>query len=123
MYGIPQAIAEWMISQGLGTIGFLMGVVAVGLVGDVESYRMLVVAQIIASIGLGAFHPVAAAAMGQLSASNRAFGISLFYLAGMIGGISGHVVSPVYVKAFGHGVAVDGLHALAWLILPGVSRG
>jgi hypothetical protein len=58
--------------------------------------------------------------MGQLSGVHRSFGLSVFYCAGMVGGVAGNVLTPQYVKHFGHGVAIDGLPALAWLIAPGV---
>jgi FSR family fosmidomycin resistance protein-like MFS transporter len=104
----------------LGTLGVLVAVVAVGLVGYAQSYPVLMLLTVLSAAGIGAFHPVAAAAVGHLSGTQRSFGLSVFYCAGMAGGVAGNILSPLYVKSFGHGVAVEGLPALAWLIVPGL---
>jgi FSR family fosmidomycin resistance protein-like MFS transporter len=122
--GLIQPLVAWLSDRYdtrlLGTLGVLVAVLAVGLVGYAESHATLLLLTILSAGGIGAFHPVAAAAVGQLSGPHRSFGLSVFYCAGMIGGVAGNVLSPLYVKAAGHGVAVDGLPALAWLIAPGL---
>lgn len=122
--GLIQPIVAWLSdrlnSRALGTLGFLFLVIAVGLVGYAQSYTTLIILTVLSAAGSGAFHPVAAAAMGQLSGPHRSFGLSVFYCAGMAGGVIGNIMSPLYVKHFGDGVAVDGLFALVWLIPPGV---
>jgi FSR family fosmidomycin resistance protein-like MFS transporter len=63
---------------------------------------------------------VAAAAAGQLSGQRRAFGVAVFYCAGMFGGITGNITAPLWVRHFGHGSAEAGLKSLAWFIVPGL---
>lgn len=122
--GLIQPLVAWLSdrfdTRWLGTVGVLVAVVAVGLVGYAETFTSLMALTILSAGGIGAFHPVAAAAMGHLSGPHRSFGLSVFYCAGMVGGVAGNFLSPWYVKQAGNGVAVDGLPALVWLIVPGV---
>lgn len=105
----------------LGTLGFLVAVICVCSVGFVSSFQQLLLLQIIGAAGIGAFHPVAAAAVGQLSAQRRARGLALFHAAGMIGGVLGNVVTPHYFTLMGGKTdAVVGLKSLIWLCIPGL---
>lgn len=115
-------------TRAVGTIGFGVAVIGVGLLGYAESFWQLVVLQAIAAAGIGAFHPVAAAAVGQLTQPRRSLGLAWFYAAGMIGGVGGNLLAPGWVGHFSttatvHGPIVDlgaGLRSLAWLIPPGL---
>lgn len=122
--GVIQPVVAWLSdklnTRVLATLGTLVGVVAVGLTGYAPDYKTLVLLQVLAAGGIGTFHPIAAASVGQLSGPHRSFGLSIFYFTGMVGGIAGNVCSPLYVKYFGGGIAADGLHEIAWLIIPGV---
>ncbi len=104
-------------TRWLGTLGFLCAVVAIGLVGYAETFPHLLVLQIIGTAGIGAFHPVAAAAVGHLAGRRRSLGIAWFYLAGMLGGIVGNVSAGHYVERFARsGGSTDaGLKALLYL--------
>ena len=53
--------------------------------------------------------------------------LSVFFLAGMIGGIAGNVISPGWVRTFaawsgreGQAAVTAGLESLTWLLLPGL---
>lgn len=122
--GLIQPLVAWLSdrfdTRWLGTLGFLVAVVAVGSLGFVSSYPALLLLQVLGSAGIGAFHPVAAAAAGQLSSQRRAFGVAAFYCAGMFGGIAGNITTPIWVRFFGHGSAAAGLKSLAWFIVPGL---
>ena len=127
--GLIQPVVAWLSdrfdTRAVGTLGFLVAVIAIGLVGYAGSFNQLLLLQVLGAGGIGAFHPVAAAAVGQLAAPRRSRGVALFYAAGMVGGTLGNITAPVYVSVAGgtgRGEAdtVAGLHALAWLILPGL---
>ncbi|MFN7022405.1 MAG: MFS transporter [Phycisphaerales bacterium] len=113
-------------TRWFGTLGFGALVVAIGSVGYAESFGALVLIQVVGAGGSGAFHPVAAAAVGQLSGRRRSGGLAWFYAAGMVGGVLGNLVSPEWVRHFsrvGQSASFDpaqGLRSLAWLIAPGL---
>lgn len=124
--GLIQPIVAWASdrfdTRWLGTVGLAAAALAIGSVGFVSpnplfgvisGYHQLLLIQAIGSAGIGAFHPVAAAAIGRLSGRRRSLGVSVFYVAGMIGGILGSFTSPHWVKWFG-------LPALAAFIVPGL---
>jgi MFS transporter, FSR family, fosmidomycin resistance protein len=124
--GLIQPIVAWTSdrfdTRWLGTLGLAAAAIAIGSVGFVSpkplfgvisGYQQLLIIQAVGSAGIGAFHPVAAAAVGRLSGRRRSLGVSVFYVAGMIGGIAGSITSPYWVKWFG-------LPALAWFIAPGL---
>lgn len=96
-----------------GVLGMLLCVAAYSLLGYANSFATLLLLQILGSAGSGAFHPVAAATMGRLTARRRTVGISVFFMAGMIGGIAGNAFTPTYVRTLS-------VEALWYFLLPGV---
>lgn len=115
--GVVQPLVAWWSDRFdtrlPGVLGAALAAVAVGAVGFATTYEQLLVLQLVGTAGIGAFHPVAAAAMGQLSGSRRSLGITIFFGAGMMGGIGGSLFAPAHVRAFG-------LEALWWTIPPGL---
>lgn len=115
--GLIQPVLAWLgdklDTRWFGTLGFGVCVLAIGLVGFVTEPWQLLLLQIVGSAGSGAFHPVAAAAMGQLSGSRRTRGVAIFFGAGMIGAVVGSAGAPWFARALG-------IEALAWGILPGL---
>ncbi len=115
--GLIQPLVAWLSdrleTRILGSIGLALAAVAYGLMGYVHTFEQLMIVQAVGAASVGAFHPVAAAAAGQLSSARRSFGVAIFFLGGMLGGITGNISAPHYAKHLG-------LPALAWLILPGV---
>jgi MFS family permease len=115
--GLIQPAVAWLSdrlqTRWLGTLGLACAAICFGLLGHVHSFSQLMIVQVIGAAGVGAFHPVTAAAVGQLSA-RRSVGVAVFFLGGMIGGIIGNISSPFYVDAWG-------LPALVWLIVPGLA--
>lgn len=117
-------------TRWFGTLGFGALVLAIGSVGYADSFGVLVAIQIIGAAGSGAFHPVAAAAVGQLSGTRRSGGLAWFYAAGMVGGVLGNLISPAWVRHFSsvhpagtEAASLDlaaGLRSLAWFIGPGL---
>lgn len=125
--GLIQPLVAWASdrfdTRWLGTLAFLTAVIAVGSVGIVHSFPQLLLLQVIAAAGIGAYHPVAAAAAGQLSGilrHGRSAGLAWFYAAGMIGGVAGNLTAPAWTRHFGAGEAAAGVPYLAWFIPPGL---
>lgn len=104
----------------IATIGMVVAGVCVGLVGFADRFELLLPLQILATAGIGAFHPVAAAAVGQAASivSTRTRGVALFFAAGMVGGVLGNVFSPQFVRVMGGGDSRAGLAALMYIIPP-----
>lgn len=115
--GFVQPLAAWLgdrfDTRLLGPAAFAMAVVAISLVGYAKSFEHLLAIQIIGTIGIGAFHPTAAAAVGQLAGRRRSLGVSLFFVAGMLGGVSSNMLSPQLAKHLG-------LTRYVWLMIPGL---
>jgi MFS family permease len=115
--GAIQPLAAWISdryhTRAPGWIGFVIAVIAISLVGHATQYWHLLVIQIIGSAGVGAYHPVAAAAVGQLAGARRLAGMAAFFAAGMTGGILGNWTTPAFVNRLG----IESLH---WLIPVGL---
>ena len=116
--GFIQPVAAWLgdklDTRVLGPAAFALAVVAISLVGHARSFEQLLLIQIIGTLGIGAFHPTAAAAVGQLAGRRRSLGVSLFFCAGMAGGISSNLVSPHMAERWG-------LENYVWLMIPGLA--
>jgi FSR family fosmidomycin resistance protein-like MFS transporter len=130
--GFSQPVVAWLSdrfdTRSLGTLGMATAVVSVGLYGYATSFWMLLGLASVAAIGIGAFHPPAAAAIGQLSGRRRSLGVAIFFMAGMLGGMAGNILSPRYVEAMSvaagdsaEPAVASGLRSLAWLIIPGLA--
>jgi len=122
--GAVQPLVAWLSDRHntrvWGWLGLAMAVIGVGSVGYAQSYGQLLIIQIFAGVGIGAFHPIAAAAAGRLSGLKRTFGVAAFYCAGMAGGIAGNITGPYWVGAFGEDSVAQGLRSIAWLIPGGL---
>jgi FSR family fosmidomycin resistance protein-like MFS transporter len=106
-------ISDRFDTRWLGTAGLLVAAAAISLVGYVDTFPQLLLLQALGAGGIGAFHPVAAAAAGQMSGKRRAGGIAIFYSAGMAGAVAGGMLVPSWVAAWG-------IKSLSWLLVPGV---
>ncbi len=115
--GLVQPAVAWLgdrfDTRLLAPFSFALAVAAFSLVGFARSFEDLLIIQIIGTAGIGAFHPAAAAAVGQLAGRKRSLGVSLFFVAGMTGGVSANMLSPLLVKHFG-------LQSYVWLMIPGL---
>lgn len=114
-------------SRVFGTLGMAVAVVGTSSLGLVENFWQLLALQAISATGVGAFHPIAAAAIGSLAGKRRTRYVAAFFVAGMVGGILGNMSTPQYVGLMGRLGAGEpdverGLHALLWLI-PGGGLG
>ncbi len=115
--GIVQPFVAWLSdrydNRVPGTIGVVVAVIAISMIGYADGFVALMTIQIAATAGIGAFHPAAVAAVGQLCGKRRSLGVSAFFTAGMAGGVIGSLVVPRLVEE-------AGLRSLVWLLLPGL---
>lgn len=115
--GFIQPVVAWLgdrfDTRLLASGAMAIAVIAISLVGYANNFEQLLLIQIIGTAGIGAFHPAAAAAIGQLSGTKRSLGVSIFFFAGMAGGVGGNVLSPILAKHFG-------LERYIVLIIPGL---
>lgn len=127
--GLVQPVVAWISdrfdTRVFGTIGFLVAVLAISNIGYAQSFTQLMILFGIGAAGVGAYHPPAAAAIGQLAGAKRSRYLAIFFLAGMLGGMVGNVFTPRYVAALSIGSdgSIDtrsGLLAMRWFILPGL---
>lgn len=119
--GVIQPMVAWasdkLDTRWLGSIGLLVAVVCVSLIGRARTFEQLMILQGLGAAGIGAFHPPAAACVGQLSGKKRSLGVALFFLAGMLGGVAGNVFTPRIVDVFAEAKPIEhvvGVPALAW---------
>ncbi len=104
-------VSDRFDTRWLGTLGLLVAAGAVGSIGFARTFPELLALQAIGAAGVGAFHPVGAAAAGHIAGARRAQAIAAFFFTGLAGGVAGSILSPPFVRA-------NGVPALAWFILP-----
>ncbi len=113
--GSIQPVVAWLgdklDSRVFGPLGVVLAAVCVSSIGRVDTFGMLLLVYLFGLAGVGAFHPPAAAAVGQLAGPRRSAMISIFFLAGMIGGISGNVFSPMIVQGLAGASGLEGAAA------------
>ncbi|MCA9302903.1 MAG: MFS transporter [Phycisphaerales bacterium] len=127
--GLVQPIVAWVSdrfdTRTVGTIGFVVAIACIGNLGVAENFNQLLVLYCLGAMGVGAFHPIAASTVGQLAGSKRSLWIAYFFLAGMIGGVTGNIFTPRFVKwmSMNSDGVVDthaGLMGLRWFIPVGL---
>lgn len=133
--GLVQPFFAWLGDRHdtriFGVVGVAMAAVSIGLLGHARSIGAAVGLSgtavfaalfALASAGSGIFHPPAAATVGHLAGRRRSLMVSVFFMAGMLGGTAGYLLSPEMVRWFsGPGADVAaGLASLHWLIVPGL---
>lgn len=120
--GMPQLFFAWasdrLDTRLCGWFGLALGAVCISSIGYAQSFWSLWVLQILGMLGTGMFHPISAALAGHLGrrlrpVGGRAWGVSIFYTAGMVGGFAGAMLCTRISGA-------HGLSALAWLMIPGL---
>ncbi len=97
-----------------GPLGLAIAAVCIGSIGFAQSFWQLVALQVVGVIGVGMYHPAAAAVAGQTGARlrhGRAFAISVFIAAGMVG----HTLGPLAATRVNDWV---GMTYLVWIIPP-----
>jgi FSR family fosmidomycin resistance protein-like MFS transporter len=100
--------SRWMVA-----IGPALGVVCISLIGFANGAASLALLLLIGGLGIGAFHPEAAAGVAEASGPRAAQGLALFTCAGMLGLGLGPLISGTLVEQYG-------LPGLTWALLPGL---
>ncbi len=128
--GLAQPFFSWFADRFntriFGPLGLAMGALCLGLIGHARTFDQLIALQVIGIAGIGVYHPIASAVAGRLSHERgklmegnlrraRGQGLSIFFAAGMIGGVLGPRVATFVNEA-----SWLGLERLDLLILPGV---
>ena len=116
--GLAQPICAWFSDRyrwyGFGALGLLTAAVLICLVGLADRFAVLLPLYLVGMTGVGIFHPIAAASIGALSERRRSSNMSLFFVAGTLGGVSGAALTPRIITSS------VGFSALYWAIAPGV---
>ncbi len=99
--GAVQPVVAWVSdkydTRAVGTLGFVVAVLCIGSFGLANNFTQLAVLYCVGAMGIGAFHPPAAAIVGHLGGAKRSKYIAFFFLAGMTGGMAGNLFIPSYV--------------------------
>jgi len=123
--GAVQPVVAWASdrfdTRALGTLGFVIAVLCIGNLGMSRNFTELAILYCLGAVGIGAFHPPAAAIVGHLGGSKRSIFVAIFFLAGMTGGIVGNVFTPKFVAMMTPQLetgpdTVSGVLALRWFI-------
>ncbi|MEM7228488.1 MAG: MFS transporter [Planctomycetota bacterium] len=116
--GLSQPLFAWLADRFdtriFAPIGILLAAIALSLVGLANSYASLVVIFIIGMVGVGAYHPIAAASAGQLAGARRTAGVTVFFTCGMVGATIGPLLSTRITALDG------GFELLRWCMVPGL---
>ena len=84
-----------------------------GLIGQAQSYAVLLALLVLAGWGVAAFHPQATSTVGMGGFKRKGLALSIFMAGGSLGYASGPVIASFFVAWYG-------LQNLYLLILPGV---
>lgn len=123
--GVVQPIVAWVSdkfdTRVIGTLGFVVAVLCIGSFGLAQNFTQLAILYSVGAAGIGAFHPPAAAITGHLGGAKRSKYVAFFFLAGMVGGMTGNVLIPEYVammtpRVDGVPDTTSGLRSLLYLI-------
>ncbi len=99
--GLAQPLFGWF-GKRMNTIifigvGILLAAICIPLIELVPNRFQLFRTYMIGMVGVGIFHPVAASAIGSIDPARRSLAISWFFVAGMLGGITGALLGPLLI--------------------------
>jgi MFS family permease len=117
--GLVQPLSAWLgdryDTRLAGPLGLAVGAACIGSIGFAQSFWQLIALQAVGVIGIGMYHPTAAAVAGQAGTRalpyGRAFALSLFVASGM----AGHTLGPIIATRVNDWF---GMAHLAWFIPP-----
>jgi MFS family permease len=95
-------------------LGVAVAAVLIGLLGLAPGISVIFEMYLNGMIGSGMFHPIAASTIGALVPSRRSQAVSLFFIAGMVGGVAGAAIAPRIL------LLDEGFAWLAAMALPGL---
>ncbi|MCP3905176.1 MAG: MFS transporter [Planctomycetes bacterium] len=117
--GLCQPAFAWLTdhvdSRIFGAAGLAVAAAALSCIGLADSFPTLVVLFVLGMLGVGAFHPVAAASVGQMAGRRRSMGVTLFFVAGMVGAAMGPIISTRVTA-----IEPNGFALLRWVMIPGL---
>lgn len=117
--GLCQPLFAWLTdhvdSRLFGGAGLAVAAACLSCIGLADGFASLVVLFALGMLGVGAFHPVAAASVGQMSGSRRSAGVTAFFVAGMVGAALGPIISTRVTK-----IEPGGFELLRWMMIPGL---
>ena len=110
--GLAQPMFAWLSDRTdnrvFGGLGLAISAVMISSFGLASSPVHLFAFYIFGMLGNGMFHPVAASTIGQIKPARRSLAVSLFFVAGMFGGITGATFGPRLLAT---------RHGFDWLLL------
>lgn len=120
--GICQPVFAWLTdrfdSRMFAAIGLILAAVGMCSIGRADSLATLLLIFGVGAFGVGIYHPVGAASMGELAqrlpGQRRSLGVSIFFVAGMGGGMLGAFLVTRITKLD------NGFDILPWLMIPGI---
>jgi MFS family permease len=109
---ITAVVGDRLQSRMIAVLGVLLAGVGFGLLGFAQNLPALAAIYTVGMVGAGMFHPIAATTIAQLQESRRNFAAGAFYVAGMIGGVSGAMFWPRWLSQ------ESGFEQLPLVVLP-----
>lgn len=96
--GLAQPFFAWLSDRTgnrvFGGLGLCIAAVLISSIGLAANALYLFAFYAFGMIGNGMFHPIAASTIGQLTPRRRSLAVSCFFVAGMLGGITGATLGP-----------------------------
>ncbi len=126
--GVCQPLFAWigdaLNTRLFGPIGLAAGALCISSIGFAQNLPQLLALQIVGLVGIGIYHPISSAVAGKLGRqaltgaryvrSPRTTALSIFFLAGMLGGTFGPII------ASGINTATGDMRWLSVMIVPGL---
>ncbi len=91
---ICAVVSDRRNTRRLGILGVALASLGIGTLGLAQGVTSLAMLLALGMIGIGMFHPVGATTIGHLRSHNRNTSLSLFFVAGMIGHVTGAFLWP-----------------------------
>ena len=105
-------LSDWQHTRRWGLVGLALAGVGICSLGFASELVPLVLIYGVGMIGVGMFHPVAATTVGHLGQHKRNRAVSLFFVSGMLGGVSGTFCWPRFLRT------ADGFDTLPVFMVP-----
>ncbi len=126
--GVCQPLFAWigdaLNTRLFGPLGLAVGALCISSIGFAQNLTQLLILQTIGLIGVGVYHPIASAVAGKLgrdalsgarfARSPRTTALSIFFLAGMLGGTFGPIIASALNRGTGD------MRWLSVMIAPGL---
>ncbi|MEO2046150.1 MAG: MFS transporter [Pirellulales bacterium] len=87
-------VSDRLSTRQLAVFGMLLSALGIGSLGLAGGLVSLTLIYAVGMIGVGMFHPVGAATIGELRRHARTSAVSIFFVSGMVGGVAGAFLWP-----------------------------